>query len=130
MINSASILKLSFVIILIPIGILTKIYTGFGSEFFHNYLGGVIYMCFFIVLTSLFFPQSDPIKITLIVLIITCMIEFSQLIQASFMISLRKHFIIQVLIGSVFNYFDFVFYLAGAGIGFGILCLIKNKTAA
>jgi hypothetical protein len=41
--------------------------------------------------------------------------------------NLRMHFIIRALIGSVFNVFDFVFYVVGAIIGFGILEILKKR---
>jgi hypothetical protein len=41
--------------------------------------------------------------------------------------SLRSHFLIRSLIGSVFNVFDFVSYTVGAVIGFGILEILKKR---
>jgi hypothetical protein len=125
---SIKLIKLSLVIILIPIGFLTKIYSGTGSEFVTNYLGGVVYVVFFILLASLVFPNASILKISLFVLVITCLIEVSQLIQNETIQNLRTHFLIRSLIGSVFNIFDFVFYLAGAIIGYGVLFKLKNKT--
>jgi hypothetical protein len=125
--DSTVLIKLALVIILIPIGLLTKVYNGFESEFITNYVGGVIYVVFFIVLTSLVFPKRKPFIISLIVLFITCSLEFSQLIQSSFLNSLRTHFIIRSLIGSVFNWFDFVFDFFGTVIGYIILINIPNK---
>ena len=121
-------IKFSLAIILIPIGLLTKAYNGFGSEFIQNYMGGIIYVIFFIVLTSLVFPQAAPLKISLIVLCVTCLLELSQLIQISFINSLRKQYIIRALIGSVYNTFDFVFYLLGAIMGYSVLLILKNRT--
>ena len=125
MFNSTTLTKLTLVIILIPIGLLTKAYSGIGSEFVSNHLGGVIYVIFFIVLASLLFPKASPIKISLIVLCITCLLEFSQLIQNDFLTSLRIHFLIRSLIGSVFNSCDFLFYFVSALIGYGILAGLK-----
>jgi hypothetical protein len=128
MFNSTKIIKIFLIIILIPIGLLTKVYSGVGSEFVTNYIGGVIYVVFFIVLASLVFPEANWLKISLIVFGITCLLEFSQLIQVSFLNNLRKYFIIRALIGSVFNVLDFVFYFIGAFLGFGILSLISKTT--
>lgn len=119
--------KLFLVIILIPIGLLTKVYSGVGSDFVTNYLGGTIYVMFFIFLTSLVFPNETPIKISSAVLCVTCLLEFSQLIQISFLNSLRKYFIIRALIGSVFNVFDLIFYFIGAFIGFSILNIVRKS---
>ncbi|HUX57547.1 MAG TPA: DUF2809 domain-containing protein [Bacteroidales bacterium] len=113
-IKKQTFIKLSLVIILIPIGLLTKVYSGSGSEFVTNYLGGVIYVIFFIVLASLGFPKAEPIKISLIVLCITCIIEFSQLIHTPTLELFRKNYFFRALFGSTFNPFDFIWYLVGA----------------
>jgi hypothetical protein len=122
-IKRPALVKLSLLTILIPLGLLTKFYSGIGSDFVTNYLGGVIYVVFFILLASLVFPKTSPIRISLIVLCITCLLEFTQLIQIDFLNRLRQSFIIRALIGSVFNVLDFVFYLTGAVIGYIILLL-------
>jgi hypothetical protein len=116
--NKPGLNKLFLAIILIPIGLLTKVYNGFGSEFVTNYLGGVIYVVFFILLASLVFPKTNPLVISLIVLCITCLIESSQLISNDYLNGLRTHFLIRALIGSVYNVFDFLFYFVGAVIGY------------
>jgi hypothetical protein len=119
--------KLFLLFILIPLGLLTKVYSGFEDELVTNYFGGVIYVVFFILLTSLIFPQISSLKLSFIILCIVCLLEFSQLIQISFLNSLRKYFIIRTLIGKVFNVSDFVSYFIGALIGYGILISLKIK---
>jgi hypothetical protein len=115
--------KFFLAIILIPIGLLTKVNNGFGREFIANYLGGVIYVIFFILLASLVLPKTNAIVVSLIVLCITCLIELSQLIQNDYLNGLRTHFLIRALIGSVYNVFDFLFYFVGAVIGY---CAVKG----
>ena len=127
-ITKPALTKIFLIIVLILIGLLTKGYTGFGSEFVTNYLGGIIYVVLFIMMASLIFPNADPFKISLTILSITCLIEFSQLIQNDLLNSLRTHFLIRLLIGSVFNIFDFIFYVIGAVIGYGLLGMLKNRT--
>jgi len=126
-ISGINLLKFVLLFILVLVGVSTKLYSGFASEFVINYLGGVIYVVFFIVLASLVFPKARSIKISLIVLCITFLLEFSQLIQFGFLNSLRKYFVIRALIGSIFNVFDFVFYVVGAVIGQGVLLILKNR---
>lgn len=92
-----------------------------------NYLGGIVYVLVFIIVGSIVFPKANPITISLIVLSFTCIIEFTQLIQSTFMNSLRSYFLIRSLIGKVFNVIDFVFYFVGALIGYGILIIIKKE---
>lgn len=119
--------KLFLIVIFIPLGLLTKGYSGFGDEFVNKYFGGVIYVVFFVLLASLIFPHSSTLKMPLTVVFITCLIEFSQLIQVDFLNILRKSLIARSLIGSVFNVFDFIFYFVGGLISYGILELLKNE---
>jgi len=121
--------KLLFVFLLIPIGLLTKFYSGFGHEFVCNNLGGVIYVIFFIVLFSLIFPNAHPIKISLVVLCVTCLIECSQLIQTDILNQFRTYLIFRTLFGSVFNVFDLLYYIIGALLGYTVLKLryLRNK---
>jgi hypothetical protein len=115
------------VIILIPIGLLTKIYSGKGSDFVINYLGGVIYVVFFILLASFVFPKTNPLKISLIVISITCLIEFSQLIHTPTLELFRKNFVFRTLFGSTFNPFDFIWYFVGALSGLFSVFLLNKK---
>lgn len=127
MVHKTIFLKLFIIVILISIGLLTKYYSGFGKEFVNNYLGGVIYVVFFILLASLVFPTGNLLKLSLIVFFITCLLEFSQLITYEFLSKLRAHFIFRALIGSAFNIFDFVFYFSGALIGYCFLRALRNR---
>ena len=110
-------LKLLILALLVPLGILTKFYAGPGSSFVNNHLGGVIYVVFFIFLASLFFPKTNTLKLSLIVLAITCLLEFTQLIQTKFLNELREYFVVHALIGSSFNWMDLPFYAVGGFIG-------------
>jgi hypothetical protein len=82
---------------------------------------------FFIFLASLVFPQTRAIKISLIVFIVTCALEFTQLIQTNFLNQLREYFIGHALIGSSFNLMDMPFYAVGGGIGWWGLIMINKK---
>jgi hypothetical protein len=122
--DTAKSIRLYLLIIFMLAGLFTKTYSGFGDLFLSNYFGGVIYVVFFVILASLFFPLVSPLKISIIVLTLTCLIEVSQLIKVNFLSNLREHFLVKILIGSVYNSLDFVFYCLGAVLGFGILSLI------
>ena len=126
MFNSTTFLKLFLVLILIPIGLLTKVYSGIGSEFVANYLGGVIYVVFLIVLVSLIFSKTSLIKTSIIVLCITCLLEFTQLIHTPTLELFRKNFIFRALLGSTFNPLDFFWYFVGALAGL-FLVLFVNR---
>ena len=128
MLNKYTFDKLILLLLLIIFGIATKFYSGPGREFVNNYLGGVIYVMFFILLASLILPHGNILKLSLLILIITCLLEFSQLITGEFLNKIRAHFIVRSLIGSVFNKFDFLFYLFGALIGYYVLRMLRTRT--
>jgi hypothetical protein len=127
LLNSNTSIKLFLAIILIPVGFLTKFYKGIGSEFVINYAGGILYVIFFILIASLVFPRTKPLKISIIMFCIVCLLEFTQKISNDFLINLRGHFIFRTLIGSVFNIADFAFYFIGALIGNWFLMILSNK---
>jgi len=114
-------IKALLLIILIIAGFLTKACTAHWCGFINNYLGGIIYVLFLIILVSLIFPYAHPLRITLIIFGFTCFIELSQLIHNDFLNNLRKSFFVRALIGNVFNLLDFVFYLIGSLIGYCVL---------
>ncbi len=108
-------------IILIPIGICTKYYSGTFSEFMHHYAGGFIYVVFFIMLASVFFPKKNPGTLALAVFLVTSLIECSQLVQNQFINDIRQYFLVRALIGTTFVIYDFPVYMAGAVSGYLII---------
>jgi len=126
--NTSTLYKISLLIVFILVGLLTKVYSGILHEFISNYLGGTIYVIFFIVLASLLFPRTRPVKISIIVVIITSMLEFSQLIHSPSLELWRESFAFRALFGSTFNPFDFIWYFVGALFGL-FLVLFVNKTS-
>jgi glycopeptide antibiotics resistance protein len=111
--------KLIIVLLLVPLGIYTKFYHGPGEGFVHAYLGGILYVIFFIFLASLVFPKNRALKISLIVFVVTCALEFTQLIQTPGLNELREYFLVHALIGSGYTTYDLFFYVLGGIIGYG-----------
>jgi len=64
--------------ILIPVGISTKYYHGFGDNWVNNSLGGVLYVTFGVLLLSLFL-QAKAWKISVMALALTSIVEVMQL---------------------------------------------------
>ena len=120
-------LKSALLLFLILIGILTTFYNGFGFEFVHNHLGGVIYVVFWILFFSNIFPKYTPIKMSILVFIVTTIIEFTQLIHVHILDKFREHFLFRALFGSIFNMGDFIWYLLGVVIGCLVLKSISKK---
>ena len=112
--------------VLIPIGIYTKFYSGIGATWVHNSLGGFIYVVFWCLVFHFLFPKGKISFITLSVLIVTCCLEFTQLWNIPFLMSIRSTFIGRAMIGNSFNWFDFPYYFLGALIGFFWLQVIRR----
>ena len=108
-------------LIIIPAGFYSKLYSGNGYEFINNKLGGVFYEAFWCLLFYIILTKSKPLRIAVWVLIITCILEFVQLLENSFLEIIRSNFIGQTLIGNSFTWSDFPYYFIGSALGFLIL---------
>ncbi|HOK39789.1 MAG TPA: DUF2809 domain-containing protein [bacterium] len=96
-------------------GLLCKFYFGL---FFNYYFAGFFYVLFWIAFFTIIFHNTNPDKIIIIVLIVTILLEFSQLLKFPFLEQLRKNFFLRALIGSSFSFLDFPFYFAAAFFAF------------
>ena len=99
--------------IIIPLGFYSKFYTGPAEGWVNNSLGGILYVVFWSLLTSLFFARIRAWIIAAIVLLTTCMLEFLQLWHPPFLEVIRSTFIGVTLIGNSFSGLDLVHYVIG-----------------
>jgi len=113
-------------LIIIPIGFLTKFYSGNASAWVNNSLGGVFYEIFWCLIIFLFFDKLKPILIASAVFLVTSALEFTQLWKPQFLELFRENFIIRTIIGSSFSWKDFPYYIIGSSAGFALLVLIKR----
>lgn len=117
------ILAIIVLFIIIPLGLFSKIYSGTGQEWVNNKLGGFFYEIFWCLIFFIILPKSKPIRIVIGVFVVTCILEFIQLFDNSFLDIIRSNFIGRTIIGSSFTWSDFPYYLIGSVLGF--LTLIK-----
>lgn len=113
-------------ILIIPLGFYTKIYSGAGHVWINNKLGGVFYEIFWCILFFILLPKSKPKHIAIGVFAFTCLIEFMQLLDSSFLVFLRSNFIGRTIIGSSFSWTDFPYYIIGSVLGFLLLNKLKK----
>lgn len=114
---------------LTPVGLLTKIYTGFGQEWVNNYAGDILYEIFWCLLVFWFIPTKKAIvAIPLWVFTITCAIEVFQLWHEPIPLSIRSSLIWKLLLGTSFSWWDFPHYLLGCLLGWLWLSLIWYKS--
>ncbi|MCE5252515.1 DUF2809 domain-containing protein [bacterium] len=99
------------------IGLFCKFYSGPAEDWVNNSINGVFYEIFWCVLISLFSDTIKPWIIAIIVLIMTCLLEFLQLWHHPVLEWIRSFFIGQAIIGSSFAWSDFPYYFIGCGTG-------------
>ena len=115
------IIAIGLLIIIIPIGFYSKLYTGLGNEWVNNKLSGVFYEIFWCLVLYILFPKVKPYKIAVWVFLITCILEFVQLLNNGILEIIRSTFIGQTIIGSSFSWTDFPYYFIGSVLGYLIL---------
>ena len=107
-----------FLLIIIPIGFLTKFYAGPAEVWVNNSLGGLFYEIFWCLVIAFIFVKAKPIKIAIWVFIVTSMLEILQLWHPAFLEVVRNNFIGRTILGNSFNWMDFPYYFAGSLAGY------------
>jgi hypothetical protein len=117
-----------FVLLLfiVPMGFMTKFYYGPWYFFISNQLGGLLYVVFWCLLFYILFSVKKPLKLCLIVLLVTIGLEFLQLWNPAFLEGIRKSFLGQALIGNQFNGMDILFYFLGSAVAYIIIVLFRK----
>ncbi len=116
-------------IIITPLGLLSKIYTGIGQKWVQDYSGDVLYEIFWCLVIFWFIPsfkdlgklQSITIKIASWVFAVTCAIEVSQLWFYLVPNAISSSLIWRMLLGVGFSWWDFPHYALGSLMGWGII---------
>ena len=116
-------------IIITPLGLLSKAYQGIGQEWVKNYSGDVLYEIFWCLAIFWFIhPVKDleklseiTLKIALWVFTVTCAIEVSQLWFYLVPEAIRFSLIWRLLLGAGFDWWDFPHYALGSFLGWWII---------
>jgi len=105
------------VLIIVPLGLLTKTYHGPGRIWVNYSLGGVFYEIFFCLIVAIIFPAARPWKIAGWVFLITAVLELLQLYHPPWLTVLRTFWLGHLLLGNSFSVWDFPHYLLGCLLG-------------
>ncbi|MBL7067802.1 MAG: DUF2809 domain-containing protein [Candidatus Marinimicrobia bacterium] len=105
-------------LIVIPVGFYSKFYSGSAHTWVNNSLCGVFYEIFWCLILALFFKQLKPLNIALIVLSLTCVLEFMQLWHPPLLELLRDNFIGVTILGNSFTWSDFPYFFVGSLVGY------------
>jgi hypothetical protein len=116
------------ILIITPIGFYSKFYPGPAKEWVNDSLGGMFYVIFWCLVGFLLFSKTKPLKIALLVLMITCLLECLQLWHPPFLEVVRSTFIGATILGTSFVWTDFPYYIVGSGIGWLWTRWIKEQT--
>ena len=109
---------LSFsILIVVPLGLLTKVYLGPGYDWVNHSLGGVFYEIFFCLIAAIIFPAARPWKIAGGIFLMTAVLELLQLYHPPWLTVLRTFWIGHLLLGNSFSAWDFPYYLLGCLLG-------------
>jgi len=117
------------IIIVASVGILCNFYTGFLSFWVRNSFGGVLYEIFWCLIILFFFSKMQPIFIVTLTFIVTCILEFLQLIHTPCLEFFRGFIIGRLILGTSFSLLDIPYYFIGCTISyFWIKFLVKTET--
>lgn len=115
-------------LIIVPLGLLTKVYTGVAQNWVNNYAGAILYEIFWCLFFFWFFPSKEAIvKIPWVVFLVTCAIEVAQLWFKLIPAPIRTSLIWKLLFGSTFVWWDFPHYALGSWLGWLWLSKIGNR---
>jgi hypothetical protein len=128
--NKTKIRRLSLISLLIitPLGLLTKFYNGPAESWINHYAGDILYQIFWCLVLFFFFPTRSAIgPIPILVFIFNSIIEFLQLWKPPFLEGVRYTFLGKLTLGTQFDWQDFIYYLIGSFIGWLWLRQIWQK---
>jgi hypothetical protein len=107
------------------------LYAYYRSELPHwwsQYGGGIPYVLFWILLTFTVLPQRSYIMgITVGVVLMTCGLEFMQLVDVGWLTQFRTTKFGAALLGNTFVWMDIPPYFIGGAIGWVVLFLISSR---
>lgn len=105
-------------LIIVPLGFLSKFYNGVGAFWVNNSASGVFYEIFWCLFVIYLRPRWKLIWICLAIFLVTSSLEFLQLWHPPFLEVIRSTFIGKILIGTEFVWTDFLYYAIGCILGF------------
>ncbi|MBD2136724.1 DUF2809 domain-containing protein [Anabaena sp. FACHB-1237] len=103
--------------IILPIGLSYSRYR-FSVSWLNQEVGGIFYEIFWCLLAFLFIPTRKAVwQVPIWVFVITCLVEFLQLWHTPFLNFIRSYWWGKMLLGSVFTWADFPYYMMGSTLG-------------
>ena len=101
-------------LVVTPLGFATKFYSGPATEWVRDSWSGIFYVMFWCLAAILFFPRARPLLVAAVVFVATSILEVLQLWHYHLLESIRATFIGATLLGTTFDWGDFLYYIIGA----------------
>ena len=116
-------------LIVVPLGLLSKKYTGFADEWIHHNAGDIFYQIFWCLFIFFFIPtRSAANRIPILVFFLGCIVEFTQMWHTPELEWIRSYFWGRLLLGASFDWREFPTYALGSIIGWLWLLSIGKYT--
>lgn len=109
------------IFIIVPLGYIIRFSTIPGLEWLNDFLGGVAYEIFWILLVMFLSPRSSVVSVAVGVCLATCALEFLQLWKPPFLQAMRATLAGRLVLGNAFTWSDFINYFIGSFVGWGVV---------
>ncbi len=112
------IILILWILVITPIGFLTKAYHGPAAHWVNDSLSGALYVIFWCWVVAFFAPGVHARNIAFWVFGTTSLLEVAQLWHPPFLQYLRSFYLGKVILGTTFAWSDFFYYAIGAGVAY------------
>jgi hypothetical protein len=96
-------------------------YHGPAESWVRDSAGGVFYEIFWCLAAVLLLPRVRAARISAGVFVVTCCLEFLQLWHPPLLEAMRANFLGRTVLGSFFDWGDFLYYVIGSLAGYIVL---------
>lgn len=108
--------------VVIPLGLVTKfvlpdVLPAVAGRWCLLYGAAVLYEVFWVLVVRWLAPGWSAMRCGAVVFVITCALEFLQLVRVDWLDALRRTFIGAALLGNGFDWWDFPHYVLGSAAG-------------
>ena len=94
----------------------------------HDYAGDILYTMFLFFLLRSIWLRTDAKILSLAAFVFSTVVEFTQLLNAPVLETIRSSFIGRTLIGNGFNLFDILYYFIGSLLGLVLMIAVEKKS--
>jgi hypothetical protein len=103
----------ALLLILLPVGLSTKFYSGVAADWVYDYGGDILYPMFWFFLLKAIWPELSSWKTAVAVFVFCICVEISQLFDVPLLRWGRRYFLGRVLLGTDFSFTDMIYYAVG-----------------